>query len=100
MSHAHAAKPPPAALSKPPLPGRERIVLRLLVLLALILMLLAPLLPELADRPRLGPYFAHPVEPHLAKPGVRRDPGGERPDEAAVPAGGYPDAGGFLNVSA
>ena len=57
-------------------------------------------LPELADRPRPGPYFAHPVEPHLAKPGVRHDPGGERPDEAAVPAGGYPDAGGFLNVSA
>ena len=57
-------------------------------------------LPELADRPRLGPYFAHPVEPHLAKPGVLRDPDGERPDEAAVPAGGYPDAGGFLNVSA
>lgn len=49
MSHMHTGKSPPAALTKPPLPGRERIVLRLLVLLALLLVLAAPILPGLAD---------------------------------------------------
>lgn len=50
LSGTPAKATPPAALVKPPLPGIERIIARLVVCAALLLTFGAPYLPSLADR--------------------------------------------------